>query len=44
VHECFCGYSAGKTCGKLVSFCLNCSSDHHEDGYENCQCGGKGFE
>jgi hypothetical protein len=44
VHECFCGHSKGKTCGKAVSQCENCNRDHHEDGYENCQCGGKGFE
>lgn len=44
IHECFCGYSVGKRCEKTVSFCLNCCRDHHEDGYENCQCGGKGFE
>jgi len=44
VHECFCGHSIGKHCEKLVSFCENCSKDHHEDGYENCQCRGKGFE
>jgi len=44
VHECFCGYKAGHPCKKTVSFCLNCCKDHHEDGYENCQCGGKGFE
>ena len=44
IHECWCGYSEGKFCLGTVSFCQNCCKDHHEDGYENCQCGGKGFE
>jgi hypothetical protein len=28
-HEC-------PRCGKTRSFCLNCHSDHHEDGWETC--------
>ncbi len=44
VHECYCGHSIGNDCGKTVSFCENCNSDHHEGGYESCQCKGKGFE
>lgn len=44
VHECYCGHSKGKNCEGLVSFCLNCHSDHHSNGYQSCQCGGKGFE
>lgn len=43
VHECYCGLDVGKNCTKTVSFCLNCSTDHHEDGYESCICGGKGW-
>jgi hypothetical protein len=43
VHECFCGFSKGKACSKLVSFCENCNRDHHEEGYENCICEGRGF-
>jgi hypothetical protein len=30
-HVCYRG------CGKLVSFCLNCCHDHHEDGFDSCQ-------
>lgn len=24
-------------CGKGLSFCINCMSDHHEDGWDKCQ-------
>ncbi len=44
VHECYCGHSIGNGCDKTVSFCENCNIDHHEGGYESCQCKGKGFE
>ena len=44
VHECYCGHSKGNGCTKTVSFCENCYKDHHEGGYENCVCGGKGFD
>lgn len=44
VHDCYCGHSKGKRCEGTVSFCENCNSDHHSNGYESCQCGGKGFE
>ncbi len=42
-HDCYCGHSLGKGCPKTVAFCSNCSTDHHENGYENCVCKGKGF-
>lgn len=42
VHDCYCGHSKGKRCEGTVSFCENCNSDHHSNGYESCQCGGKG--
>lgn len=35
-HECFAPFNGNPLCSKLVSFCESCSSDHHEDGYENC--------
>ena len=28
-HQCY-------KCGGVVSFCLNCNRDHHENGYESC--------
>jgi hypothetical protein len=28
-HQCY-------KCGGVVSYCVNCGKDHHEDGYENC--------
>ena len=43
VHKCFCGHSKGLYCPLLVSFCENCNSDHHEDGYQACVCQGKGW-
>lgn len=44
VHECYCGHAVGKNCPKLVSFCENCNRDHHEDGYQNCVCEGRGWD
>lgn len=36
VHECiFCRKSGDET--STVSFCTNCSKDHHSDGYETCK-------
>ena len=41
-HECFGPYegargSAGlRTCHALVSFCENCTRDHHEGGWDHC--------
>jgi hypothetical protein len=29
-HECY-------KCGGDVSFCLNCSTDHHRNGYDTCK-------
>lgn len=29
-HQCY-------KCGGTVSFCINCSKDHHENGYETCK-------
>lgn len=29
-HECY-------RCAGLVSFCENCTRDHHADGYETCR-------
>ena len=31
-HECF----GSKGCTKRVSFCVNCHTDHHEDGWAEC--------
>jgi len=46
-HECFGKDRNGKYCDKLVSYCENCSTDHHENGYETCasrckKCGTNG--
>lgn len=36
-HECFSPSADGvRRCVGLVSFCLNCHADHHEDGYQSC--------
>jgi len=38
-HECFAvrrHTDPGATCDATVSFCINCHSDHHAWGYENC--------
>lgn len=39
VHECFRGQIAGvaERCSGTVSFCANCSSDHHRGGYNSCE-------
>ena len=37
-HECYCKDKDGKYCGLGVAFCGNCTTDHHEKGYENCIC------
>lgn len=29
-HQCY-------KCGGIVSYCLNCYRDHHENGYETCK-------
>ncbi len=42
VHECFCPFIDGQPkCGKQVSFCENCHTDHHENGSETCLCAEK---
>lgn len=28
-HQCY-------KCAGVVSFCINCNKDHHENGYESC--------
>lgn len=38
IHDCFCMYSKGLVCGGTVSFCLNCHTDHHSGGKEECIC------
>lgn len=38
VHECFCKDKEGNYCPSTVSFCENCKSDHHNDGFETCVC------
>ena len=43
-HECYCGHAKRNGCSLSVSFCENCSRDHHENGYEACICGGAGFD
>ena len=37
-HDCYCKDKNGDHCKLSVSFCSNCSTDHHEKGYENCVC------
>ena len=41
-HDCYCKDNKGEYCPLTVSFCLNCSNDHHSRGYDKCVCGGKG--
>ena len=38
VHECFGPFcdSERPRCGGTVSFCTNCYSDHHSDGWDAC--------
>lgn len=38
VHECFCKDAKGEYCSGSVSWCINCSKDHHKGGYETCTC------
>lgn len=41
-HQCYApldrpdGPRCGESSGGIVSFCLNCNSDHHSGGYETC--------
>ena len=38
IHTCY-GFSVHdkRTCYSAVSFCKNCFTDHHMDGYETCK-------
>lgn len=39
IHECYGPLKDGKmqkNCQWTVSFCQNCYTDHHENGYETC--------
>lgn len=36
IHECYAKDLSGNYCAGKVSFCENCSTDHHSNGYESC--------
>jgi hypothetical protein len=37
VHECFGPYDGrARSCKSTVSFCANCSTDHHAGGWDTC--------
>lgn len=35
-HDCYGSTPPNDPCKLSVSFCLNCHTDHHENGYETC--------